>query len=436
MNFQESEKLELKSSLSGWKEAIITLCAFANKKGGKVIIGLDDNGQPLGKVFGKGAIEDFANKIKNNTDPILYPSINVQTFGLGDIVEIIIEESDNKPVFAFGRAYIRVGKTTQKLSTTEVREMIKRYTLPDIDEQIIDSQRGSYKEFNKILWGKLKKKLSVLNKKEDKIAYGLYLCFVEKNTEFHNAIIKAARFKGVTSVEFIDEKQFDCPLLSMPKEIMAFIRRHINKQIVISGKAEHDEVWEYPLEALREAIMNAIVHRDYADSGNTQIRIFDDRIEVWSPGLLPKEINIAEIYKEARSVPRNKLIMRIFHECGLIENWGTGFQRMLALCRANNNPDPEFSNRSGAFVISFQKRDNSINKLGDKLGDKLGEKLGENQRMILKSMKENKNVTIPELSEKVKISTTAIENNIAKLKQKGILERIGPDKGGYWKIKQ
>lgn len=198
MQYEESEKLELKSSFGEWKEIIKTLAGFANAKGGSIVIGLDDVGQPLGMKIGKGVIEDFANKIKLNTDPVLYPSIDVKTFGLGEIVEIAIASSDNKPVFAFERAYTRVGKTTQKLSTTEVR-------------------------------------------------------------------------------------------------------------------------------ALREAVLNALVHRDYTDSGNAQIRIFDDRLEIWSPGLLPKAIDIDNVYKDGRSVPRNNLLMRIFHHVELIENWGTGF---------------------------------------------------------------------------------------------------------------
>ncbi|MBI4645942.1 MAG: ATP-binding protein [Bacteroidia bacterium] len=94
MLYIESEILELKSSLSEWKEVIISLCAFANKKGGKVIVGLDNNGQPTNQQIGYGSIEDIANKIKTNTDPPLYPSINIKTFALGEIVELDIPESE------------------------------------------------------------------------------------------------------------------------------------------------------------------------------------------------------------------------------------------------------------------------------------------------------------------------------------------------------
>ena len=136
MQYKESEILELKSSFGEWKEIIISLVAFANKRGGKVIVGLNDKGQPTNLTIGKNTIEDFVNKLKNSTDTILYPSINVKSFALGEIVEITIPESDLKPVFAFEKAFIRIGKSNSKLSANELRELIKRYTIPDFDGQI------------------------------------------------------------------------------------------------------------------------------------------------------------------------------------------------------------------------------------------------------------------------------------------------------------
>ena len=428
MKQTESEKLEFKSSFAEWREAVISLCAFANKKGGKVIIGMKDDGTINEIQVGKNTIEDFANKIKNNTDPILYPSINVETFGLGEIVEIEVSESDNKPVFAFERAYMRVGKTNQKMSQTEVRELIKRYTLPDFDEQPIDAKIAKQVKFDQSLWARFKKKAPNLAKKGEEISYGVYLCFVERNIEFHNAIIKAARFKGLKAVEFIDEKEFDGPLLLMPEEIMAFIQRHINKQIVISGKAQHDEIWDYPLDALREAIMNAIVHRDYNDSGNVQIRIFDDRIEIWSPGILPKEVDISEIYKRARSVLRNKLIMRIFHKYGLIENWGTGFQRMLELCRKNGNPDPVFSYASGAFVVSFKKI-----RQAEGVTEGVTEGVAEGVKKLKNYISNNPGKRTSQMVKAGIAPQKTIERWIKKLKEDGLVEFVGsPKSGGYF----
>ena len=129
----ESEKIEYKSSFAQWREIIISLCAFANKNGGKVIVGLDDKGESAKLTIGKGTIEDFVNKVKLNTDPVLYPSVNTLTYGLNDIIEIEIKKSDNKPVFAFDKAYTRIGKTNQKISNQELKDIIRRYTIIDFD---------------------------------------------------------------------------------------------------------------------------------------------------------------------------------------------------------------------------------------------------------------------------------------------------------------
>jgi ATP-dependent DNA helicase RecG len=121
--FKESEKLELKESFSEWKEIIISLVAFSNRVGGKIIVGVNDSGKFANMIVGKSSIEDFVNKVKQHTDPVLYPSINVKEFGLGEYVEIEIPESDNKPVFAFDKAYIRTGKSNLKISNTHLGEL-------------------------------------------------------------------------------------------------------------------------------------------------------------------------------------------------------------------------------------------------------------------------------------------------------------------------
>jgi len=157
---------------------------------------------------------------------------------------------------------------------------------------------------------------------------------------------------------------------------------------------------------------------------NVQIRIFDDRIEIWSPGLLPKEVDISEIYKQARSVPRNKLIRRIFHESGLIESWGTGFHRMLQFCRENGNPDPEFDDRAGAFVVSFRKKPENV-----------PENVPENREVsICQFMKKNKEITILELAKEIGVNEKTIKRDIEKMKKDNLIRRIGPDKGGYWEV--
>jgi len=430
MVFKESEKLELKTSLSEWREIIISLVSFANKKGGKVIVGITDKGLPSSLKMGKNTVEDFANKIKNNTDPTLYPSINIKTFGLGEIMEIEVSESDNKPVFAFDKSYVRVGRTNQKLSTSEIRNLIKSYTLPDLDEQSIDISRINRQELVEFF-----KEYEYVPLRKDSVSYGEYLCFASKNILFPNATIKVARFKGKVPVDFIDENCFDDFLLSAPEKIMSFIKRHINKQIIITGRAEHKEVWDYPLQALREAVTNAIVHRDYSDSGNIQIRIFDDRIEIWSPGLLPKEIKIAEIFKQARSIPRNRSIVSIFHKYNLIENWGTGFPRMLSLCKENKNPEPEFCVKLDAFVVIFKKSEGANEGLSEGANEGLSEGANEGLKSFIAYLKKNQGSNLSFVSRDLKIPKKTLERWASSLKKDRKIEFKGSKKkGGYFII--
>jgi ATP-dependent DNA helicase RecG len=167
--------------------------------------------------------------------------------------------------------------------------------------------------------------------------------------------IRCARFKGTEPLHFIDMKVISGNIIDQVGATMEFIQRHISMAAeIVSTQIERLEIWEYPLEALREAIINATCHRDYRDSGNVQVRIFDDRLEVWSPGLLPEGIAIADLYRTHSSRPRNHRIAHAYFLISFIEQWGTGTLRMANLCREAGLPEPEYDERSGAFVVTFR----------------------------------------------------------------------------------
>jgi ATP-dependent DNA helicase RecG len=445
--YRESETMEKKSSFSAWKEIIISLSAFANKKGGTVVVGLDDQGNPTDLKIGKDTLEEMANRIKMNTDPILYPSINVKTFGPGEIVELEIPESDNKPVFAFEKAYVRVGKANQKLSATEIRDLVKRYTLPDFDQRLL-SQKFDIQDldsatirrmnetvfhFGKIPERRILEKLLVL--KKGKLTNTGYLCFAKENDLIPSAVIKGARFKGKTMVRFLDMKDFKGNLIASVSEVLDFIQRHISMGVGIGAKAARKEKWDYPPEALREAVVNAIVHRDYTDPGNIQIRIFDDRLEIWSPGLLPKELNIRNLLSENRSIPRNRALAKIFHDIGFIEGWGTGFQRMVEACTANGNPKPELKEMTGAFVVKFARRPagEGINE-GTSEGINEGTNGGVNEGInrLREFVRNQPGKRVSEISAALDIPSKTVERWVKKLREQGVIVFRGPRKtGGY-----
>ena len=443
----ESETLEWKTSFSEWKEIIISLASFANAHGGMVVVGIDNRGEYSNFQLGKDSIEDFVNKLKQKTDPILYPSINVKTFALGEIVEIQIPPSDYKPVFAFDRAYKRIGRTNQKLSNKAVRELIKRYNHPDFDIQPVREK------FEDIIWDEaLLKDLAGLRSKstsysiwevlkshqlteEKRVVNAAYLCFTKENILFTNAVVKAARFKGNQPVDFIDMQDFTKSIVRSVEEVLDFTKRHINQKVIIDDNIAHKKEWAYSISALREAIVNAVVHRNYEDKGNVQIRIFDNRLEVWSPGLLPKEIDLKSISKSHRSIPRNTSIAKIFHGFGLIEGWGTGFSRMIEHNRSNGNPSPVFAEIDGAFVITFYPIggvNGGVN--GGVSGGVIGGVNG-GVNDLYEVIRENPGKRTVELSKLMNTPRKTIEKWIRKLRDQNKIQFVGsPKTGGYFTI--
>lgn len=169
------------------------------------------------------------------------------------------------------------------------------------------------------------------------------------------AKVRCARFKGDDEVEFLDLKVIEGDVIGQVAEAMAFVRRNTSMAVKIEGKLERTERWEYPLDAIREAITNAVCHRDYASSGNVQVRIFDHGLVVSNPGGLPSDLTVEDLRKPHESRPRNKLVADAFFLIKYIEQFGTGTRRMINDCREAGVPEPEFESHGDAFRIVFQK---------------------------------------------------------------------------------
>jgi ATP-dependent DNA helicase RecG len=182
-------------------------------------------------------------------------------------------------------------------------------------------------------------------------------------------------------------------------------------------------------------VVNAIVHRDYTDPGNIQIRIFDDRLEIWSPGLLPKELNIRNLLSENRSIPRNRALAKIFHDIGFIEGWGTGFQRMVEACIANGNPKPELKEMTGAFVVKFARRPAGEGKGGGINGGVNGGISGgvnEGINRLREFVRKQPGKRVSEISAALDVPSKTVERWVKKLREQGVIVFRGPGKtGGY-----
>jgi ATP-dependent DNA helicase RecG len=186
--------------------------------------------------------------------------------------------------------------------------------------------------------------------------------------------VKCGRFQGTTSVDFLDERTLNGNVFTQLDEALAFVARNTRQAIRITGRPEREIVPEYPDDAVREAIVNAICHRDYAAAGNVQVRIYDDRLEVWNPATLPADLTIEQLYREHVSRPRNRLLADAFYRARLIEQWGTGTLRMVRAFESRGLPRPEFLYEGGIFTVRFQSPPKQqVRRRLDRVSDRQGE---------------------------------------------------------------
>lgn len=289
------------------------------------------------------------------------------------VIVIEISESTAKPVFYRDKAYIRVGRTNQKLSSTEIRSLITNEgRITSWDEQILeeanfeDIDPNKVSDFLKLASIKRNRNIDpktpveeALNRleltKNRKLTNAAILFFGLNPQKFvSQALTQCAMFKGVETDEFEDMHDFEGSIIDQRDDALGFVEKHMKIGAKIEG-TDRVEKFEYPIEAIREAITNAICHRDYRINSNVQIRIFEDRLEVWGCGPLPEPLTVEDLKKPHESIRRNPLIAKCFYEIGFIERWGTGTQRIINSCLENGLPEPLFEIKSGSLVVTIQK---------------------------------------------------------------------------------
>lgn len=445
-NFTESETLELKTSLSEKEEILETISAFSNKKGGKILIGIDPTGKVVGQTIGKNTIENLAGEIKQHTDPKVFPDITVLSMDYKDIIQIIVPEYPIKPIFVKDKVFIRVGKSNQKASAEKIRSFINDQRIRNWDGEVssakitdlsvkkIKSFVNKYEEERDVVLDGSKSSASILNKlkllKGKKPTNASLLLFAkEPQYHFLSSKVRCARFKGTEAIDFLDMQDIEGTIIDQVPAIMSFIRKHLNIAASIKGKPEREDIWEIPREALREAVINAVCHRDYESSSNVQIRIFDDRLEIWNPGLLPPDIDIKDLKKEHSSIPRNHLIADCFYKIKYIEQWGTGTNRIVRLCKEAGIKEPDFKEATGSFIVSFPR------VIEKKVTSEL--KLNLTHKKIIQYLMKAGKASSSEIANNLNLDQRTVTRNIKQLNE--LLVWIGKSKkdpSGYYVLNE
>ena len=436
----ENQRAEFKKSLAEKNEILETVSAFANTEGGNIYVGVEENKDgSVKKIIGmkiKGRIiENLVNEIKQNTDPVIFPSVKVENIKDRKILLIEIQENPIKPVFAKGEVYKRVGRTNQKLSTLEIRELTresinynfteiicKECGIEDIDEEkikkFIEKAKGE-RNFN--IEYKFKKdflkKMHIFTKK--RLNYSAILLFGKDPQKFVlQSEVRCARFKGIKPLEFEDMEVINGTLIEQVERIMGFIKRNLKMEATFDKGIERKEKWEYPLLAIKEGVTNAICHRDYSSNANVQVRIFDDRLEIWNPGNLPKGLTVEKLKNKHESKPKNKLIAKCFFLTKYIEHWGTGTNRMIEWCLKHGLPEPEFEDTKTSFIVTLRKdiyTEDYLKKSG----------LNERQKKAVEYTKENQEINNRTYREINNIGKVIAAKELNELVTKKILKIIG-----------
>lgn len=374
MFYEESEIIELKKSISRLPDALKSICAFLNHKGGSVFFGVTSGGEIKGVDVSDKALLKISQQITRIRPEITPEIMEIKEDG-ESLIEVKIPEGNNKPYFLNGIAYIRVGTEDKLIPPDELKriileenrenwdeEIITTVTFDDIDKDTLDNFLVTTRESRnfaidvEVSVEEALKRLAL--SKNGLLTNAAVLLFTRDPQKFFpQAQVRCAKFKGNDITQpFIDMTVIDGNLWEQLAETEKFVLSNIKKAAWFeTEKMERTEHYEYPFDAIREALINAICHRDYRSSGNIQVRIFDNSMEIWNPGTLPDGITIPLLKKNHISKPRNKLIAKLLFLTKYIEQWGSGTNKMIEACVNEGLPEPEFSEVGADFKVTLTR---------------------------------------------------------------------------------
>jgi ATP-dependent DNA helicase RecG len=450
---QIGEGLHSEFKTSFKEDVIESLVAFSNAKGGVVYIGISDNADISGVNIGKETIQNWINEVKNKKTPQIIPDAEIHTVNSKAVVSFYVMEYPIKPVSTRGRYYKRVGNSNHLLSVNEVSNMHLQTvnsswdyyprpgkTIEDISLEKVEKvmniimQRNSNLQFDSAEEFLTKNELLL---GEHKISNGCYLMFCKEDNLF--TTIQLGLFASEIVIK--DDVTNSGDILTQVDEVMSFVRKHINKELIITGKQiENIQRWQYPLEGIRELVLNMIIHRDYTSAADSIVKIFTDHILFFNPGGLPDSITIEQLLTNNYvSTPRNRQIAKIVKEMGLIEKYGTGIKRVRNMFVDYGLKQPLFEIIPGGFAATvFADNNDTVENITENVVENDVENdvegVVENEQLIIKLLNQNKSYTSKELAKNLNKSERTIQRYLNSLTSKNRIARVGPDKGGYWEI--
>ncbi len=426
----EGKTLEFKRDLSSPSGFLRTVAAFANTAGGTVVIGVTDRSRDVRGIANVMDLEERAvNLISDSIQPRILPDFEVLSYRDRQLLAVRVHPSAARPHFIRqaglrSGTYVRVGSTNRQADAQLIAEMQRfaigetfdEWPMPEVNSEAIDFRLAS-ESFAPVR--KLRRRhletLRLLTPHQGRLVPtvgGMLLFGRERLDHFPDAWIQAGRFAGTDKASILDHVRIDTPPIQAIDEAVAFVEKHSLRGAVI-GRVRRRDRWSLPPTAVREAIVNAVVHTDFAQRGAPiRISIFDDRLEVENPGLLPFGLTLADLPRGVSKL-RNRVLGRVFHELGLVEQWGSGVQRMIAACRDDGLAAPVWE--EVGFRLRVTLRTDPTRPV----------RIDPQDRTILDLLEAGEGHGTRAISEAIGLSTRSTRTRLARLVKRGLVREVG-----------
>jgi ATP-dependent DNA helicase RecG len=430
----ERQNIEYKQS---WHDDYLKwICGFANAQGGVIFIGKDDNGNVVGVTESKKLMDEIPNKIRNAMG--ITVEVNLHEKDKNHFIELITP-SYSVPISLRGRYYYRSGSTKQELTGASLNEFLlkksgktwddviePRASFEDIDEKAVNTflkaseNAGRLPENNGLLVPELFEKLRLTENGQLKRS-AIVLFGKDPGKFYPNTFVKIGRFgNDDTDLKFQETEEGNLITL-LQGALNQLNRKFFTRPIGFEGM-HRIEKGEYPVAAIREMLLNALVHRNYMGAP-IQIRVFDDKISIWNEGTLPDGLTLDALKRSHSSRPRNPIIADVCFKGGYIDAWGRGTIKIIDSCKQADLPEPEMTELDGGFSITLFKDNISPEKLT---------KLGLNYRQIkaVLFLKENEKITNSDYQTINDVSRETATRDLKELIQKDLINPSGQKGAG------
>lgn len=455
----ESQNTEYKES---WRDEYLKwVCGFANARGGKIYIGIRDDGKIVGVSNGKKLLEELPNKIKDTMGIIA--DVNLLSKDSKEYIEIKIKPS-SYPVSYKGEYHYRSGSTKQQLRGAALTEFLVEKTgyrwdavpVDNIKAEELDSESFEIFRREAVRAGRMSKKdLNISNEEllehldlfvDGKLKRAAVMLFYKKPGRIiSGCYVKVGKFGKGADLQYQDTVEGS--LFRIADRVIDLI---YTKYLKAAITYEHDvrvETYPFPREGVREAIYNALGHNNYAASVPIQIRIEDNAMYIGNSCILPRGWTVETLKGPHKSIPFNPSIANAFYRAGYIEAWGRGIQQVLESCKELGSPAPEYTVLGDDLTVKFTALANTairqdggdIGGDGGDIGGDIGDipgGLNETERRVYLLVKQNGTLTAKQMGEALEIAKRTIERTLSNLKGKGVIVRTGSARQGCWEIKK